>query len=72
MLSDRCFLSKEKCAYFKRFSLENSFLIICFPTVGRKILSLSQELTVDLIYKLVEKDLECKVILSLHSSGVLC
>lgn len=55
-----------------RFSLANSFLLTFFPALGGRILSPCQELTVDLIYKLVEKNLEGKAISGLHSSsGVL-
>jgi len=69
MLSDHCIHSKEKCTYFGRSSLVNSLpLTTYFPTLGRKIVSPCQELTVGLIYKLAEKkDVQCKIILGLYS-----
>lgn len=44
-----------------------------FSSTGGRILFPCQELTADLIYKLVEKDLVCKVILGFNFSlGMLC
>lgn len=54
------FSFKGKMHLFQEvFSCKLNFVTKLFSSTGRRILSPRQELTVDLIYKLVEKDPEC-------------